>query len=66
MEKSLFSRGIYLLSALAWVALVSVVGVASASPLPNGADRAAGNRLSSIGAYLATAGPCAQTGGTRA
>ena len=38
MEKTLFSRGIYLLSALAWVALVSVVGVASASPLPNGAD----------------------------
>ena len=38
MEKTLFSRGIYLLSALAWVALVSVVGVVSASPLPNGAD----------------------------
>ena len=38
MKNSLFTSASYLIAALAWVALVSVVGVASAAPLPNGAD----------------------------
>ena len=38
MKNSLFTNASYLIAALAWFALVSVVGVASAAPLPNGAD----------------------------
>lgn len=38
MKNTLFTSSSYLIAALAWVALVSVVGVASAAPLPNGAD----------------------------
>ena len=38
MKNTLFTSSSYLIAALAWAALVSVVGVASAAPLPNGAD----------------------------